>query len=383
VTLKRFGHVYVLLALAAFGCTRTRAGNAGGMHRGNAQRTGVYDARPATAPVEALWRTAADVDVSTRAVVAGGRLYFEGTKRVLHALDATTGANLWTFGTERERGKFDFDSAEVPSVANGTLYWKTSDELVALDPVTGQGRWHVAQAGLLAPAVADGVVFAGTGGQFTAVTAATGQEKWRFNTGRDSVVFSGPVVGDGSVCFGTIGEPPSLTCVNAATGQQEWRSELAAKDGLPVALAVDGGTVFSVLLSGATPQGTSMLKAFDARTGTARWQADATLIEPVVANGCVYTAVADPQGGTKLAAIDARTGQDRWRNSLTGALAQGNNLILSGGLLYLGGDKSLIAVDAATGQEKWRFQVGEPAVPETIANNVIYFAGKGFLQAVR
>jgi outer membrane protein assembly factor BamB len=75
----------------------------------------------------------------------------------LYALNATTGALLWSYYT----GNFIFSS---PAVANGVVYFQ-SGTTYALNAETGALLWESTTTGVRAstsPAVANGVVYVGS-----------------------------------------------------------------------------------------------------------------------------------------------------------------------------------------------------------------------------
>ena len=105
---------------------------------------------------EELWRYESYM-LSTAPVVAGGVLYgASGDAEYIFALDATSGAELWTETTE------DFTTNAL-SVVDGTLYGElSSGELVAADAQTGAVMWNFEKGGfsdLRGYTVKDGVVY--------------------------------------------------------------------------------------------------------------------------------------------------------------------------------------------------------------------------------
>jgi len=102
-----------------------------------------------------VWRYA-DEDTEfpfySSAALAGGRLFVGGRDKVLHAIDAASGARAWTFAT---RARVD----SSPVVAGGRVYVGSSDgRLYALDAASGKKVWEfeIGTAVTASPAVAAG-----------------------------------------------------------------------------------------------------------------------------------------------------------------------------------------------------------------------------------
>lgn len=172
--------------------------------------------------------------------VANGVVYVGSDDGNVYALNATTGAELWSFDTG--------GTVSSPAVADGTVYVGSGNgEVYALDAATGGELWSydtssgACKAGASSPAVArrdglrglrqrrlrlqrryrgrtvewrprlsprprprwpTGVVYAGSGfRQVYALSAATGAVLWSYATG--GVVASSPAVADGVVYTGS------------------------------------------------------------------------------------------------------------------------------------------------------------------------------------
>ena len=95
-------------------------------------------------------------------------------------MDALTGDTIWSYDTGR------FASRDFPAlVVDGAYYLSPNEFLHAVDAATGEQLWTYQADSLIsvAPVVADGVVIAATesGGIF-AVDAASGTELWTMTT---------------------------------------------------------------------------------------------------------------------------------------------------------------------------------------------------------
>jgi outer membrane protein assembly factor BamB len=146
---------------------------------------------------------------------ARGVVYATELRGVVHAVDAATGAVIWTYPT----GDTVWSQA---AVSGGSVYVGSDDGFVyALDAATGQLRWKQATGGPIqgGPAVAEGVVYAGSeDGSLYAFEASTGTMIWSAAIG--SLGSSTPAVADGVVYAGT--EDGMLVAVDAATGDVLW-----------------------------------------------------------------------------------------------------------------------------------------------------------------
>ncbi|HUF84058.1 MAG TPA: PQQ-binding-like beta-propeller repeat protein, partial [Acidimicrobiia bacterium] len=173
---------------------------------------------PATAPaLVPKWFVKTERTVTASPAVAGGAVYVGDWGGTFHALDADTGAPLWTFQTD-----------PAPGAAFGPI---VSSAAVVDGVRLGSGP------------VADLVVF-GAGPVLYALDAATGAEVWRLvldeREGTPVQIESSPVVSRGIVYVGIdnhntpgTGVPGGLLAVDAASGSElgRFEPELGADDG--------------------------------------------------------------------------------------------------------------------------------------------------------
>jgi outer membrane protein assembly factor BamB len=125
--------------------------------------------------------------------VANGVVYIGSDDHNLYALNAATGAKLWSYPTGSGSGV-----GSSPAVVNGVVYIASGGypgNLYALNASTGAQLWSYAiEFGTVSsPAVANGVVYFGspayvfTGGAINyglyALNASTGALRWSFGTG--------------------------------------------------------------------------------------------------------------------------------------------------------------------------------------------------------
>src|SRR3954465_11945602 len=156
--------------------------------------------------------------VEATPVVVDGIMYQTASWSVVHAIDARTGKQLWTYDPKIDREKGYKGCCDV--VNRGVALWKGKvyvaaydGRLIALDAVTGKVVWEkdtlVSKEHSYtitgAPRVFNGKVVIGNGGAeygargyVTAYDAETGQQLWRFYTvpGDPSQPFESPALAE-------------------------------------------------------------------------------------------------------------------------------------------------------------------------------------------
>ncbi len=169
----------------------------------------------------------------------------------MYALDAATGAKLWSFATG---GAID----SSPAVAGGTVYIGSNDDSVyALDAATGAKQWSFATGNLVqsSPAVSGGRVYvSSTDGNLYALSTSDGTKLWSFATGGGR---SSPAVAGGTVYVG--GDDHDVYALDAATGTKQW--SFATSGAVDSSPAVADGVIYVGGNDG-------HIRALDAATGT-------------------------------------------------------------------------------------------------------------------
>jgi outer membrane protein assembly factor BamB len=195
-------------------------------HRDNMQRWNLYETVLGVnnvASLQLMWQSGCcGTDFGLPGLpspaVANGVVYVGSDHGTVYALNASTGATLWSYTT----GGSSFGS---PAVANGVVYvgsWGDFDSNVyALNASTGAKLWSYTTGGQLvsSPAVANGVVYIGSGDRNVyALNASTGAKLWSYTTGAG--VESSPAVANGVVYVGS--DDDNLYALNASTGAKLW-----------------------------------------------------------------------------------------------------------------------------------------------------------------
>ncbi len=201
-----------------------------------------------------------------------------GGPATLHALDAATGAKVWSqvVGV----GWSDFNTPAVASdgtiyaigcTASGGTYHQT---VQALSPA-GVAKWSVnisstgSSTNTGGPAIAaDGTIYAlASNGQVSAITAA-GQQKWSVSLGCCSTNVS-PALGSDGHLYVIASTGKTLYKLNSATGATIWSRSLGSLSVTHVSPVTDGqGNVYLAL-----PDGTVRAWAAD---GTGLWSLPAS-----------------------------------------------------------------------------------------------------------
>lgn len=241
------------------------------------------------------------------AAVAGGLVYAgTNTSGVVYAFDTRTGAIRWSFQTG---GKNVWAG---PSVAGGIVYVGADDEnLYALDAGSGAKVWSY-NAGtpiVNTPAVVNGVVYLGAGALY-ALSASDGRQLWS-GLATAAGVTASPAVSGGRVYVGAytpgVRGTPNFYAFNAGGCGAAYCSPLwSAVVGLPPAAPgeLDGIQSSAAVANGSVYVGApdGKLYALDPANGSVRWAGpthgaqtttqhpNPTPIEasPAVANGVVY-----------------------------------------------------------------------------------------------
>jgi outer membrane protein assembly factor BamB len=232
----------------------------------------------------------------------------------VRAFDGATGAPLWAYTGNEDVGSVTATGGVVYFSAWSSLA-ETSNDLLAVDAVTGQQRWHVHPAEITGkPAVAGGRLYVKRPGVLEVRASATGALLRSVPVGEAAASRTAlvePVVAGGVVyTYGLEAGAWKLFAVDAGSGAVRWSRALGGAPG-EAKPAVAYGKVF-VHRPGA-------VRAFDAATGAPRWTTQvaddnpAFPASPAVANGLVFVGL---QRG--IAAFRQAGGALLWRSGTIG-----------------------------------------------------------------
>ncbi|MEP2737263.1 MAG: PQQ-binding-like beta-propeller repeat protein [Erythrobacter sp.] len=319
-------------------------------------------------------------------VVGDGRLIAVDTDGVVHALDAKTGARVWTHRMEIDDKMEASAFGGGASIDSGRVYATNGvGEVVALNAADGSQIWKAKPAGPLrgSPTIAFGQVYVMTqDNQIFALDAATGKLAW--NEGGSSTqagVFgvAAPAAGQGTVIAGySSGE---LNAHRYENGRTLWADALARTsistevgsltdiDADPI---IDSGRVYALGQGG-------RMAAYELVTGQRVWELNlAGISTPAIAGEWIFTLTDD----ARLLAIARSTGKVRWITQLprwrkekkkedpifwTGPVLAGNQLWVasSEGLLY--------KVSTGEGSVSSHADFKQPiSLPPIVADNMLY-----------
>jgi len=288
--------------------------------------------------------------------VANGVVYFSSIDDNVYALDAHTGAKLWSYPTGAS-------VQSSPAVADGVVYVGSNDfSVYALNAHTGARLWSYATGGEVysSPAVVDGVLYVGSGdGKIYALDAKTGADLWSYATG--GAVDSSPAVANGVVYVGS--DDDTVYALNAQTGADLWSYATGSYVSSPPSVA--NGVVYIGSWDG-------NVYALNAQTGAKLWSyLTQGLVDssPAVANGVVYVG-----SGHNMYALNASNGVPLWSYATNDYVW--SSPAVANGAVYVGSFNyylaTVAALDASTGATLWSTGAdslwGSPAV----VNDVVY-----------
>jgi outer membrane protein assembly factor BamB len=316
------------------------------------------------------WVTSISGDASQPTVV-GNVVHVGSGDGKLYALNALTGAVMWTLPT---RGSI----ASSPAVVGGVVYAGSGDGRVfALNAGTGAVIWAAAVGVDVgsSPVVVDGVVYVGGFGKVLALNAATGAVIWTAQTG-DRVMDS-PAVADGVVYVRAL--DGKAYALDAATGFTEWVTTIGGKPTFAVPASISAPVVANGMVYVAGPWD-GKLYGLNAATGAVVWTATAGFTvggAPAVTGGTVYAVLGTGVGSNVLRALNAATGATIWQvgGGLTNVAS--TSPVVANGLLYTGTVSGrLDARNPNTGAVLWSDSTAirstRPYVSLVVANGAVY-----------
>jgi len=342
----------------------------------------------------------------TNFALSGGVVYATGQSNNLVALNATTGAQLWSVNTGGNTGSnaiavgggLVFAECEFPDTG-GTLY----GAVCAYKASTGKMVWQssspcncLPESRVSAPLVYNsGVLYYGYSvGGTTAITgtfavqAATGKSLWGYDFFSNNIGFFGPAIGGSDVYAGeNNGSSFSVDALAASNGNLAWSTPINGGD---AAVSVSGGVVYaSSSWTGTNAtlyalNGTTGATVWSYTYGTEAWCGSAGIPSPpAIAKNVVYFQGVDGN----LYALKARNGSLMWVDTPNQGLCDRytSSPSIANGVVYInGGDdagfaSNTTAYNAATGALLWGSpsQHGTLEMPPVVANGILYFASPG------
>ncbi len=332
-------------------------------------------------------------------VVAGGRIFTMDSRSTVTAV-ATDGAVLWSHDltppSEREG-----ESTSGGLATDGNRVYATSGfgRLTALDAATGAEVWtqRLGAAATSAPTVADGVVYAvGLDSRGWAVDADTGRIVWDVaGTPSPAGILSGasPSVTDRLVLLPfTSGE---LVAVLKLSGLRVWTAPLTGQRQGRVYARINDVSGDPVVVGDkvhtGTPVGRSM--QLDLASGERIWTAPEGAMSPTWVSGNSVFQISDQN---ELLRLDAATGARVWgvqlpyftntRERRRRAIYDHYGPVLAGGrLIVLSGDGEMRLFNPDTGGALGSVPIpgGAASLPAIVGGTMYVVSGNGQLHAFR
>lgn len=255
------------------------------------------------------WRAETGGAVNSSPAVAHGLVYVLSQDGLLHAFEAATGVQRWKFATGGEHryakpGVLGMSPAtevmpdpwdfylSAPTVADDLVYFGGGDGTVyALNALTGARVWTFRTGDVVhaSPAVAGGAVYVGSwDGRFYALEAATGRLLWAFATGQDiehhlmTGIPGSAAVSGGRVFFGS--RDANVYALDARRGTLIWKHP-TENGWVEASPAVAGDTLY------VTTSDSEKFLALDAATGRTLFELPTHIYafsSPALAGGHAY-----------------------------------------------------------------------------------------------
>ena len=311
---------------------------------------------------EPLWEYETGWISSSTPVVAGDMVIVAIRPGRVIALNRHRGERLWE--TDLQHPLLALAS---PIIAQGTVYLGAEDgKLHALDAATGAPLWTFATTDWIVSSAAhtgDRVLIPSQDTLMYVIGAQTGHQRFVYPTGRGKHVGASPVIQGDRAYFGSSGGRVSAITWRLVTYPFErklmlWRGRLflwgvvkAAPEqrGRVWSTRVGGDVVHAIALAhdhlyAATVQG--QVVALEPAAGDIRWTTDLRVeitAAPTVATDTVMVGTADGA----VVALHAQTGEKRWAFNTQGRIT-GSPIVAGGDLYVVSHDGTLYAL---TGSE--------------------------------
>ncbi|ANU08352.1 PQQ-binding-like beta-propeller repeat protein [Paraurantiacibacter namhicola] len=326
------------------------------------------------------------VKLAAAPVIGGGMLYAVGTDGRVHAMDAGTGASVWTYQFEvsddLQRSRFGGGAAYFDGRVFAT---SGAGDVAALDARTGQQLWRVKPAGPLrgSPTIAYNSAYVmSQNSEIFALSLTDGSVVWQDTaSGGQSGVFgvAAPASGQSTVIAGySSGE---LVAYRYENGRVLWSDALARTsistsvstltdvDADPI---IDQGRVYALGQGG-------RMAAYELVTGQRLWELNlAGISTPTVAGEWVFTLTDD----ARLLAIQRTTGRVRWMTQLDrwrdaedreGPIFWQGPVLASNRLWIASSRGKLLSADVTTGEVSEAYEFKAPvSLPPVVAMQTLY-----------
>ena len=289
-------------------------------------------------------------------IVSDNLVYFGGLDSLLHAVDITSGKEVWQF---RINGEIRSDVC----INQGQLFLNGGDGfLYALDKKDGRVLWKYGTNGERkydfadyfhsTPIVNQQIVYFGSGdGNMYAVHTITGSLVWKFQTG--SVVHCKPAISNSKIFISSF--DGYVYAIDIANGVLVWKFKTVGHRYFPKGEVQGSPSVYrNLVIVGARDYN---MYALDGEKGFCHWNKAFTKgwgLSNNLHDSILYIGSADER---VLIAAEPETGKEFWRKNME-FLVFGNNAY-SENMLYLGTTiGKLHGIQFDSGEKSWSFETG-------------------------
>ncbi len=318
-------------------------------------------------------------------VVAAGKLYVIDTHAHIHALDAKSGAEVWSVDFGAKNGKSVVYGGGV-SVEDGVVFATNGiGDVGALKASDGSVIWKKRPGGPLrgAPSIGNGNIYVTSqDNQLFALKAADGNIEWTSSASLEVAGVFGaasPAIGQGTVVEGfSSGELNAYRYENGRTlwgdalSRTSMSTSVAALSDIDANPVIDRGRVFAIGAGG-------RMVSVDLVTGQRIWEINiAGLATPWVAGEWIFAVTDD----AKLHCIARSTGKIRWtlllphnlKNKADKAQIRWYGPVLAGGRLILtSSDGEIAEVNPGDGSlRSMGHGSGVASFGPVVADNMLY-----------
>ena len=239
------------------------------------------------------WRVTTNGPVYGSAAIAKGIAAIASGDGVVYGINVKDGALRWRYQLEPGPSAF----AQSPAATDGQRFFigAWDQNVYALDAASGREAWRYRatdrgfyfSAAIGKPAVAHGrVVVPANENTLHAIDARTGARVWARSAPRDKFGYSSPLIRDGRIYIGSLGDKGEVHCLREDTGEPVWTTSTGATiyESSPVLAG-------SVLAIGSVNGTLSMLRASDgAAVGAYRFPPGLFVSTPAADRDRVYAA---------------------------------------------------------------------------------------------
>ena len=350
-------------AAAALFCAGARGADwpnfRGPNHNGISSETGWLVKWPAEGP-KTLWKASLGLGYAS-ITVAQGRAYASGNAgdtATLYCFDADTGSNLWKFSCANQivndysKPKGMGGTTAAPAVEGNRVYLMSGDGcLFALEAQSGAIVWSnnlVAELGLVkphwgfagSPLVRDNLLVLDAGGSGTAVEKTTGKVVWTSNKAASGYSTPVPCAFNGAPAVAIL-TADDACAVEIKSGKQIWTFPF--KSQINIADVVVSGNDF--FMSAGYSKG-AVMAHFDGTNTAQVWASPGFanhINSSILVDGCLYGVAGMVNGGADsafLQCVDFATGAQKWSYQGLG----GGGLIVADHKIIMLGDTGELVV---------------------------------------